>query len=653
MLIIPALALVLACSLLITAVLRPPTRPAALLSVYLLSYTNIVLVGEVSNSFFQLNSAWVWLGLHLVLAFVAWITWWIYRRPSLLAPWQGADGRIIPGGLRTSFKTYPELWVLGLGIVLVFAFNLVLIWIVPPNNNDSLATHMSRVGYWLQRGSFFPWSTQRVWQVTYPVNMQLQMFWTVLFLRTDRIVEIVQWVGALAALVGVFGLARLMGAARPQALFAALIWATFPEIILEATTTQNDLVAGTLFAATLYLLFLGIRRRDSRVLVLSGLALSLGLGTKQTLFFLLPGLALIGLLVWFYGGRPAFRSLATWAVGVVAAFVLFSAYMFVVNLVNFGHLMGPETAIDAQTGGQTPQSLKENLVFNSFRLAYQAIDPSGLPDPLTGYAFKFKGLVVGKILNAVHFPVEAPIAVATGHVFNLRERYVMQEDAAWYGPLFAFLVIPAMFYQFIQGIKKKDALRAGLLIFAVTFLLLDAAFRPGWDPFQGRYFIPVVTVGAAAMAFIFRPGKAWAVFRWAVVVVALVIAVETFLLNSGKPLSGEYAIWYTGRLEQETMQSFYMRAPVRMVEASVPADATLGLLTYGNFLEYPFFREDFSRRLVQIYPPERVQDAAWLKAQGIEYIVVMSAPNSPGIAIPAGWVRVSSTGDWMLLTWAR
>ena len=651
MLIIPALALVLVCSLLITAVLRPPTRPAALLSVYLLSYANIVLVGEVSNSFLQLNNTWMWLGLHLVLAVGAWGVWWFRRRPSLLAPWRGADGRIIPGGLRATLKTHPELWVLGLGVVLVFAFNLVLIWIVPPNNNDSLATHMSRVGYWLQRGSFFPWPTQRVWQVTYPVNMQLQMFWTALFLRSDRIVEIVQWIGALAALAAVFGLGRLMGATRPQALFAALIWATFPEIILEATTTQNDLVAGTLFAAMLYLFFLGFRRKDPRMLALSGLALSLGLGTKQTLFFLLPGLALIGLLIWWYGGRAVWRSLATWAVGAAAAFVIFSAYMFVVNQVNFGHLMGPETAINAQTGGQTRESLIQNLAFNSFRLAYQAIDPSGLPDPLTGYSFKLKGLVAGKILDAIHFPVEAPVAVATGHVFNLRERYVMQEDAAWYGPLFALLGIPAIIYQFARGLKKKDALRAGLLILAVTFLLMDAAFRPGWDPFQGRYFIPVVTVGAAAMAFLYRPGKAWAVLRWLVVVVALVIAVETFLLNSGKPLSGEYAIWHTGRLEQETMQSFYMREPVQMVDASVPADATLGLLTYGNFLEYPFFREDFSRRLVQIYPPEKAQDTNCLKAQGIEYIVVQSTSDSPALTIPAGWVRVASTGDWTLLTW--
>jgi len=251
LLIIPALALVMIFAPLVTAILRPPTRPAAVLSVYLLSYANIVLVGEICNSFFQLNNPWLWLGLHLLLALAAGLAWQRAGKPSLKAPWVDQDGRFLPGGKRASLKRWPDLWVLGAGVALAFLLSAILIWIVPPNNNDSLSTHMARIGYWLQRGTFFPWPSQRTWQITYPVNMQLQMFWTVLFLRSDRIVEIVQWLGALAAMAAVFGLSRLLGAARPQALFAALVWATFPEIILESTTTQNDLVAGTLFIAML------------------------------------------------------------------------------------------------------------------------------------------------------------------------------------------------------------------------------------------------------------------------------------------------------------------------------------------------------------------------------------------------------------------
>jgi 4-amino-4-deoxy-L-arabinose transferase-like glycosyltransferase len=652
LLIAPALVLLLACAIFLLAILRLPGRAAVLLGLYLLCYANIVLVGEITNSLFQLNNPWLWLGLHLVLAGAAWLAWRQAGRPDL---WNGLRVRFNRFELWAAVKRWPELVLLSLGVGLAFVFNAVLIWIVPPNNNDSLATHMARIGYWMQHGSFFPWPTYRVWQITYPVNMQLQILWTVLFLGNDRIVEITQWLGALAGIVAVYGLARLLGASRAQAWFAGLIWATFPEIILEATSTQNDLVAGTLFAAMFYLLFLGLAKKNMGSLVLSGMALALGIGTKQTLFFLIPGLGLAVLLVLGLSGRAerkqTWRHGLIWGSSAAAAFLLLGVYMFVVNQVSFGHPMGPETAITGQTGGQTSQSLQENLLYSSFRLAYQVIDPTGLPDPLTGYGIKLKALVVKKLTGWIGFAVEAPVAVAPGHLFDLRERYVMQEDAAWYGPVFAFLVLPALLYQFWLGVRKKEPLRLSIFGFALSFWILDAVLRPGWDPYQGRYFIPVVSMASATAAFLFQEGKWKALVRWVIMALALTVMTNTFLWDSAKPISGNDAIWKKDRLTLLTQQSFYMREPAQLVEKYVPADATLGLVTYGPFLEYPFFREDFSRKLVQIYPPEQLHNKAWLRGQGIEYVLVVGSEEMPQLILPKGLVPFAQVGQWTLLVW--
>lgn len=673
MLFLVSVVLVLAFALLGTALLRPPARPAALLSVYLLSYADIVLVGEIANTFYRLNDPVMFLGLQVLLALGALAAWWAAGCPSLRASWVGEQGKVIPAGWRASLKAWPDVWILGVGAALIFLLNAALIWVTAPNNNDSLATHMSRVGYWLQHGSFFPWPSPRVWQITYPVNMQLQMFWTVLFLGSDRLVESIQWLGALAAMTAVYGLARLLGASRPQAFFAAFLWTTFPEIILEATTTQNDLVAGTLFVATVYLLFLGLfssqpgglvagklrstvaTRPNSHagMLALSGLGLGLAMGTKQTLFFLLPGLALTLLLILIYCGRQFWPVLLRWGFYSLAAFLLVGIYMFVVNQYSFGHPMGPETAVSAQTGGQNQQSLRDNLIYNSFRLAYQMIDPTGLPDPLTGYGFKAKGRVVGKIVDWIGFRVEDSIAVATGHRFQLSQRYVLSEDAAWYGPLFAFLVIPALFYHLVIGLRRRDPLRVGVFILALTFLIINAVLRPGWDPFQGRYFIPVVTLAAPLVAFLARPGRRWLALRVLIAALAITIAANTFLWSSAKPVTGESTVWNTGRVDQITLQSFYMREPLTFVERYIPADATVGLLNYGVYLEYPFFRENFSRQLVQVYPENRLHDAQWIKAQGIEWLLMQVPDGMPVPVLPDGLLLTAQQGEWLLFAWSR
>jgi 4-amino-4-deoxy-L-arabinose transferase-like glycosyltransferase len=648
LLLLPALALVVAFAFVMLAILRPPTRAAALTGFYLLAYANIVFVGQITNSFYQLNSSFLWMLLHAVLLAAAVLAWMRAGRPLLRAPWLDEEENFLPRGWISSLKQWPDVWVLGAGVGAAFLFSAFLIWILPPNNNDSLATHLSRVAYWMQRGSFFPWPTERVWQITYPVNMQLQMFWTVLFLGSDRIVEAVQWVGTLAGLPVVYGLARLLGAARAQALFAAFLWATFPEIILESTTTQNDLVAGTLFGAVIYLLFLGLARNDARTLVLSGLALGLAIGTKQTLFFLLPGLGIILLLALIQRRPAGLKNLLVWGASSLTAFVLVGLYMFVVNLVSFGHPLGIESAISAQTGGQTRQSLVDNLTFNSARLLYQSIDPSGLPDPLAGYSFKAKALVAGKAFDLIGFPIEAERAVAQNMKFILRHRHLMQEDVAWYGPLFAFLVLPALVYQLVVGIRKRDLLRVGIFLLAFSFLLINSALRPGWDPAQGRYFIPVVTTSAALVAFIARPGWRWAPLRWMIVLVALTITANTFLLNAGKPLTGQHSVWTTDWMTQQTQQSFYMRHPLRFIEAHVPADASIGLVTFDAHLEYPFFRSTYSRRMVPVFPPERIADTAWLKDQGIEYVLLVLSEAGPEAAIPDALQYVSELDRWRL-----
>jgi 4-amino-4-deoxy-L-arabinose transferase-like glycosyltransferase len=652
LLIVPALGLVLGASALATAALRLPNRAAVLLSMYVLMYANIVLVGQAANTLLQLNDGWLWLGLHTVLLTGAWVAWRSTGRPGLFGLWKGANGRIIPNGWKRSLRAWPEVWAMGVGVASAVTFNGALAWMMPPNNNDSLATHMSRVAYWMQRGSFFPWPSQRVWQITYPVNMQLQMFWTALFTGSDRLVEFVQWTAMLAGMTAVYGLARLLGPGRAPSLLAALVWATFPEILLESTTTQNDLVAGTLFAVLFYFLFLALKERHTGALALSGLAFGLALGTKQTLLFLMPGLALTLALLLAIRGRAVFPWLIRWVGFGAAAFLLVGVYMYIVNLTHFRHPMGPETAVSAQTGGQTRQSLADNVRLNTARLLYQLVDPTGLPDPLTGYGFKFKALVARPVFQVAGLPVEGPQALAEGHQFMLQQRYVLQEDAAWYGPVFSFLVLPALMVGFVVGMRRKEPVRLGIFVLFFSFLIVNAAFRPGWDPFQGRYFIPVVTIATPLLALWFqRAGRGVKVLRLATAVLAMVIAVNTILGNSGKPVSGQKTLWQMDQVDRVTLQSFYMRGTTRMVEKYVPTDSTMGMLTTGTFLEYPFFRSDYSRRLVQIYPPEQGRDAAWLQAQGIEFVLVQGGEEYAELLLPASLTPVAREGEWVLYAW--
>jgi 4-amino-4-deoxy-L-arabinose transferase-like glycosyltransferase len=108
--------------------------------------------------------------------------------------------------------------------------------------------------------------------------------------------------------VTIFGMARLLDFTRAQGLFAALIWMTLPQILLQSTSIQNDIVVSVFFVISVYFLYFAFKREQRSVLLLSGLALGLAIGGKGTILIALPGLAVAVLLLWLRRPGHHFRS---------------------------------------------------------------------------------------------------------------------------------------------------------------------------------------------------------------------------------------------------------------------------------------------------------------------------------------------------------
>jgi 4-amino-4-deoxy-L-arabinose transferase-like glycosyltransferase len=646
--------LVLSTSLFLTAMFRLSSKPAYLISVYLCSYANIVLAGEITNSFHLLNRQWAFLALHAIFLVIVLLAWRKTGKSSLAGPFAGWRKEAGPGAARRLFIEWPDLALLGAGILAAVLFAAVLNFVVPPNNNDSLSTHLSRTGYWLQNGSFFPWPTSQALQLIYPVDSTLQFHWTILFWGSDRWAGFVQWIAALVSAVGVFGIARLLGAKRAPSALAALVFFSFPLVLLQITTTQNDLVITALFLATVYFLLLGIKTGRTVPLLLSAASLGLGLGTKQTCYFLLPGLALLLLAVWKQHGKKILRLLGRWLAAAAVSFLLFAAYMNVVNLVYWGGPFGPAESVARFSGDFDIANSAKSMVFNVPRYFYQMLDVSGLPRPLDGYANKVKSHIVEFLAAKTGFDIEGSQYLYPGHVFRLADMNMNQEDHAWFGLLSLLFFLPVSAWQFVRAVRGRDWIRLALLVNPIAFFAVFILVFPYWNPYAGRYFLPVVAVTVPLTFAFFRSDRLRnAVLRGLVAGMALVVIAVTMLTNSAKPVFGKQArsfdIWTSDRIALQTIQNHGSLEMFTMVEKYVPADATLGLYTPGYVLDYPLFGEHFTRRLVPIYPFGNLQDADWLQAQGIQYILVQELDAPP--ALPDGLTLLRHVDGWSLYTW--
>ncbi|MDD5019730.1 MAG: hypothetical protein PHS61_04840, partial [Candidatus Omnitrophica bacterium] len=132
-------------------------------------------------------------------------------------------------------KKHPLIMIMGGALAIFLISSLFLGFFVPPNNWDSMSYHLSRVGYWRQHGTLAPYAIQDMRQLYLLPNAEILLLWPIVFLKSDVLAFLPQWVSYVGVMGLVFLLARHLEFSLFPSLFSAFIWASCTEIMLEAT----------------------------------------------------------------------------------------------------------------------------------------------------------------------------------------------------------------------------------------------------------------------------------------------------------------------------------------------------------------------------------------------------------------------------------
>ena len=620
----------------------------------------MVLVEEVAHFFNLLNRPWGVLAIQAIFLAVILGVWLARKRPTV-------GGILFQASLKDLWVSYSDAWkgrieniLFTAAVVTGYAYAFFLGWMIAPNTFDVITTHVVRVVYWLQHGNLSPWNAPRYTQVSYPLNSQLQMLWSGQFLSSDQLFFTVQWLGALVTILCVFGMARLFKFSRSQSLFASLTYACFPLIWMQSSTAQNDLVAAAVFLPVFYFFFLGITQRQSSMLALSGIALGVSLGTKQTLYFYLPGLALLAGLVWLKHRRTVTKYLVQWAAACLAGFALLGSFVYIQNYVYFNHPLAPPEALESTVGGTETQTALGNITYNSLRLLYQSVDNSGLPDKVSYYFMRVKDIALGTVLRMVNPNLETTAFAAVDHQFDYRKPSILYEDSSWFGPVGGILLLPLGFYQLVRSGRKKDPWRSGFVAIVILYWLLDAWLRPGWDEYQGRYFIPAAGLLAPFLADLVKPVRIMRLVTGAVAIASVFILGYTAIFNLGKsPIPQADKDWSVRQnlamlfkldwIEEVTLHNRFVRDYADLVMDNVPAGSKIAWYAKpGNFVEYPLFGPKFDRQLLPINPLENINNRAWLTDQKVDFILIDTDLDISPFILP-DYTEKTLAYNWLLL----
>ncbi len=185
-------------------------------------------------------------------------------------------------------------------IIVMLGVLAVIGWLYPPNNADSHAYHLARVEHWIQNRSVAHYATHYLAQIELaPLSSYNFTHLHLLSGGSDRLDGYIQWYSVLVCIVGAAELARLFGAGRSVQIVTAVLCATIPSLILEATSTQNnDFTAAV--GVTVFVILLSWTPAPGWIqrAVLLGFVTGLTVLAKGTLPMLIaPSAALLGIVV--------------------------------------------------------------------------------------------------------------------------------------------------------------------------------------------------------------------------------------------------------------------------------------------------------------------------------------------------------------------
>jgi hypothetical protein len=165
----------------------------------------------------------------------------------------------------------------------------------PVNIWDDRMYHASRVLYWIQHRSIFPYISQNDRQIVTPFGSELFFLWPVLLTRTESIGRLIFWAAYPGVAIGQYWLLRSLRLSRGLALLGGLILVSTPLVADSAISLRPEMWTVMALLGTAYwtvAICMNPERIEAECFFLGVFAI-LSINTRPTDLALLPSVAIV------------------------------------------------------------------------------------------------------------------------------------------------------------------------------------------------------------------------------------------------------------------------------------------------------------------------------------------------------------------------
>lgn len=471
----------------------------------LAAFSNIVLTFEILSLLTAINQTNVII-LNVLFVIISFGIWAVRDCPIVKIDFKCSFKKLL-----SVFKLDKTLALLTVCILFAAVVSLIPTTFLPTIDIDSSTYHVVRSLFWIDNGTLnhFPAAESRL--IMFPVNSEILYTWFLLFLRKDILLGVFNFCGVILYFAGLYGVMSFITKSLRKRLWVVLVSLSFPFALVRFSGVETGLIisALTLVAICLYMRF--INNKDICAGVMGALAISLAIGTKTSVFFMLPGLFIWS--VWYarYVSKKDFcKPVIQFYLFAAMTFLVFASYNYILNFINYGHFFAAENVARGHSNTDGILSVPSNL----FRYVF---DFFMFPEFTWSAALSTK--LMG-IRDSVLTFLNANTGFGNTSVVYKSVSQTISSVNASFGFFGILLVIPMFFcsvYKFcVSKTRKNILLFSFTLLFLVSTLLM--AYKLAFMSFNIRFLVTFAMVAVPIIYYSYN--KRYSFYKLLITIIA-------------------------------------------------------------------------------------------------------------------------------------
>lgn len=499
--------------------------------------------------------------------------------------------------------------ILSFFTLVVTFINLLVLVKTYPNEWDSMTGHLVKCAYYLQNGHMGR-VNGTTWSIDYYPNSlpTLQIFGY--HLLGEKGFKLIHFLSYWVIVISTYGIARKLFRNTKGAIFAGFMAALLPSALIQAVTTETDIVQSAYLGMVVYFLLELKEQVNFKNILILALILGVWISHKVTFMLIGPAVFVIVLYVLFSAKGLTKKLPLAFGLLVLSMAIYVAPNGYIGNLKvaekpSLGALSAPPIMMKYHgIEGYSNRDKLRNFEFNVLRYSSDFLHLDGLRNTEWGEKLNnsFRA-VPNKVFNKFGLERGEFWVVYPFEMMGNPQMQFYKERPLW-GIISFALVLPVFVLILIAYYRKKVDLLPVLFVSAAAIHFFTLSFTAPYDPIKGRYFMNMAVWCLPLLAFLFEKKTKWKPYLLVCSVIIGVTAVLTLSHRRLYPLVGENNIFEIDRTAQLTLSRPEFSDAYYKFEELVPEDAIVALGTQQEHEDYvyPLWGKDFKRTLIPIHP---------------------------------------------------